>query len=143
MSRYKRNKNVHVFLVAHPTKMGKDKDGEVMIPSLMDISGSGHFYNKTDGGITIHRDFPNDTVRVFVNKVKFKHLGRIGDTVMLYNLKSGRYQDKVEVERDGWDDSNWLNREEQLTVRHFNETDAKELSQVGIMPRDEDDDLPF
>lgn len=144
MSRYKRNKNVHVFLVAHPTKMGKDTDGNVMIPTLMDISGSGHFYNKTDGGITVYRDFNAGTVKICVNKVKFKHLGRQGEATMLYNVKSGRYQDKEEVDRNGWDDSNWLHREEQLTVNHSEpEASYKELVQGGIMPRENIDDLPF
>lgn len=34
---------VHCFLVAHPTKMAKDKDGKSEIPSLYNISDSAHF----------------------------------------------------------------------------------------------------
>jgi len=146
MSRYKRNKNVHIFLVAHPTKMGKDEKGQVIMPTLMDISGSGHFYNKTDYGITVYRDFAaNDTVKIQVNKVKFKHLGRLGTVTMQYNIKSGRYQDQADIDRNGWDDSNWLHREEQLEIRPtIIESNPIDDIRGGIVPNEDlPDDLPF
>ena len=97
--------------------MSRDPDtGEVLIPDLMNVSGSGHFYNKTDAGITVHRRFTDDTVIIRVNKIKFKHLGRIGEVVMLYNLKNGRYQEREDVNENGWDDSNWLHKEEQIEI---------------------------
>lgn len=113
LSRYKRSRDVHVFLVAHPTKLPKDSNGKVIVPDLMNISGSANFYNKTDGGITVYRNFDNNTVDVYVNKVKFKHLGRLGMVSLVYNLKNGRYEDESTVNLNGWDDSNWLHTEKQ------------------------------
>ena len=54
--------DVLVILVAHPKKMDKDAAGHTRVPSLYDISGSAHFYNKTDYGIIIHRQFNNENV---------------------------------------------------------------------------------
>jgi twinkle protein len=140
MNRYKRNKNIHMFLVAHPTKMGKDQEGKVLVPGLMDISGSGHFYNKTDGGITVYRDFENDTVDVYVNKIKFKHLGRTGRITLMYNLANGRYQDRIDVDRNSWDDSNWLHKEEQMRA---NLEFGQPTITTPTMEREDEDDLPF
>ena len=145
MSRYKRNKNVHIFLVAHPTKMGKDEQGKVFVPDLMNISGSGHFYNKTDGGITVYRNFANDTVEIHVNKIKFKHLGKIGVAIMLYNLKSGRYEDRDKVNQFGWDDSNWLNQETQMELQPVDNSDLtpNAFYPENTMEREDSDELPF
>jgi twinkle protein len=109
---FKRERNCHIFLVAHPTKMGKKDDGSSEVPDLMDISGSANFFNKTDGGITVYRNMVNNTVKVYVNKVKFKHLGKIGWVDLDYNPASGRYEDS----NNDWDDSNWLINEDQLSV---------------------------
>ncbi len=48
--------DVLVILVAHPKKMSKLASGKIDVPSLYDISGSANFYNKTDYGITVHRN---------------------------------------------------------------------------------------
>jgi len=108
---FKRERNCHIFLVAHPTKMPKRDDGSVMVPDLMNISGSANFFNKTDGGITVYRNFINNSVRVYINKIKFKHLGKQGFVELDYNPENGRYEDA----NDDWDDSNWLT-EEQLDI---------------------------
>ena len=36
--------NVVVFVMAHPSKIGRNKDGSTPEPTLSDISGSIHFY---------------------------------------------------------------------------------------------------
>jgi len=113
LNKFKRDRDCHIFLVAHPTKMGKNDDGSVMVPDLMDISGSANFFNKTDGGLTVYRDFVKNTVKIFINKVKFKHLGNLGFVEMDYNIASGRYEDI----NDTWDDSNWLLEDEQMTLQ--------------------------
>jgi len=139
LNQFKRDRNCHIFLVAHPTKMPKDEKRKVIVPDLMDISGSANFFNKTDGGITVYRDFEAQTVKVFVNKVKFKHLGQQGHIVLDYNPLNGRYQD----ENSEWDDSNWLNKDEQLNV--FDHGEA--VMENSFSPSEEFDssglDVPF
>lgn len=88
--------NVIIFLVAHPTKMQKDKDGNYAIPSLYDVSGSADFRNQTHDGFSIYRYFPTaeqDGYNVFMNlKTKFDFQGKIGETVNFeYDLQNGRY----------------------------------------------------
>jgi twinkle protein len=84
-------RNVHVFVVAHPIKMPKDKDGNYEVPTLYNISGSANFFNKTANGITVHRNYELNVVDVFVQKVKFKHWGKTGFVTYNWDYKSGRY----------------------------------------------------
>jgi twinkle protein len=116
--------DVLVFLVAHPRKMNKDKDGKIDVPSLYDISGSANFYNKTDYGITVHRktneqNIMIDEVDVFFQKIKFKHLGKQGIINLNYDGETGRFG------LGGADRSNWLVSAEQETM-NFYETETKE-----------------
>lgn len=83
---------VHVFLVAHPTKIKKDpvtKDFEV--PTLYDISGSAHFFNKADNGLTVYRNRSNNMVTVYVQKVRFFYNGKLGSSDFTYDVFTGRY----------------------------------------------------
>lgn len=70
---------VHGFLVAHPTKLRKDaQTKKYEIPNLYSISGSAHFFNRTHNGMSIYRDFETNQVDVYVQKVKWSWLGKIG-----------------------------------------------------------------
>lgn len=90
---FKQKYNIHIFLVAHPRKMSKTEAGLYDVPTLYDIAGSANFYNQVDNGITVYRDFSNDTTQVYVQKVKFRHLGEIGYADFKYNLQNGRYNE--------------------------------------------------
>lgn len=84
--------DVLVILMSHPTKLQRDKDsGQIQMPTLYDIAGSAHFYNKADFGLIVHRDRADNTVIVRVSKVKFRHLGEPGDALFKYNTRNGRY----------------------------------------------------
>lgn len=83
--------DTHVFIVAHPKKMVKDNTGQYPPATMYDIAGSAHFFNKTDNGISIHRDFKNDTVTVYTQKVRFSWLGKIGYTQYLFDTFTRKY----------------------------------------------------
>jgi twinkle protein len=103
--------DVVVIIVAHPAKMQKNKQTlKYDPPTLYDISGSAHFYNKADFGITVHRDFDNDLTEVYVQKVRFRHLGKKGVAKFKYNLTNGRYVPAPEItgELPQWDNTNHL-----------------------------------
>lgn len=85
----KRNK-VILFLVAHPRKLRKE-NGVYEVPTLYDISGSANFYNKTDFGLAVYRDFENKIISVHIQKIKFKHLGSEGVVQYTYDMRSGRF----------------------------------------------------
>ena len=67
--------DVLVFVVAHPTKMYKDKDGKIEEPTMYSIKGGGEWYDASYHGILVHRDYENKTVKAKVLKVKFQNLG--------------------------------------------------------------------
>lgn len=91
--RFATSNKVHVWLVVHPKQQQKDhKTGKINAPSLYDMAGSAHFVNMADNGIVIHRsDAKDDTTEVLVRKVRFKHVGRRGETRLKYDRKTGRY----------------------------------------------------
>ena len=70
--------DVLVFIVAHPTKMYKDKDGKIEEPNMYNIKGGGEWYDASYHGLLVHRDYENKTVKAKVLKVKFQNLGENG-----------------------------------------------------------------
>ena len=70
--------DVLVFIVAHPTKMYKDKDGKIEEPTMYNIKGGGEWYDASYHGLLVHRDYENKTVKAKVLKIKFQNLGENG-----------------------------------------------------------------
>jgi len=118
--------DVLVFLVAHPRKMAK---GET--PTLYDISGSANFYNKTDYGLTVHRKVGDEgtminEVDVYIQKIKYKHLGKQDVINLKYDYDTGRFNPG-----EGCDLSNWLIPDQKAIpvpqIIDFYETDKKDV----------------
>jgi len=108
--------HILVIIAAHPRKMQKKKNStEYEIPSLYDISGSAHFYNKTDYGICVYRNFTEETTEIYVQKVKFRHLGKIGDISFKYNEANGRYS-LSDISGTTYDNTNYINQEEKTEI---------------------------
>ena len=108
LTNFAQQNDVLVILMAHPTKQTKNKDGVIEAPTLYDISGSAHFYNKTDFGIVVHRNRVENTVEVHVQKVKFRHLGEVGTALFKYNLNNGRYVPYTNGIEPVWDNTNHI-----------------------------------
>ena len=70
--------DVLVIVVAHPTKMYKDKDGKIEEPTMYNIKGGGEWYDASYHGLLVHRDYEAKTVKAKVLKVKFQNLGENG-----------------------------------------------------------------
>ena len=82
--------DVLVFIVAHPTKMYKDKDGKIEEPTMYNIKGGGEWYDASYHGLLIHRDYEARTVKAKVLKVKFQNLGENGaEAYFKWEPKSG------------------------------------------------------
>lgn len=83
---------VHGFLIAHPTKLKKDvQTKKYEIPNLYSISGSAHFFNRTHNGMSIYRDFETNQVDVYVQKVKWSWLGKLGYCSYKFDTFTRRY----------------------------------------------------
>ena len=84
--------DVLVIVVAHPTKMYKDKDGKMEEPNMYNIKGGGEWYDASYHGILVHRDYEAKTVKAKVLKVKFQNLGENGaESHFTWEPKSGTY----------------------------------------------------
>ncbi len=84
--------DVLVIVVAHPTKMYKDKDGKIEEPTMYNIKGGGEWYDASYHGLLVHRDYEAKTVKAKVLKVKFQNLGENGaEAHFNWEPKSGSY----------------------------------------------------
>ena len=137
LTNFAQQNDVLVILMAHPTKMPKDKDGVTQVPTLYDISGSANFFNKADFGIVVHRDRVNECVKVCVQKVKFRHLGEIGEAKFKYNINNGRYSPFEDNFYTDWDNSN------HLVQNALKSAKIAEKEAVLEFESDFDNDLPF
>jgi len=110
---YGRQKEKHMWLVAHPTKLQKDvRTGSYPVPTLYDISGSAHFRNKCDVGLSVWRDVLQEgsATEVHVQKVRFRECGRPGKVELYFDATNGRFTDTrpvyftetVEEEESKW-----------------------------------------
>ncbi len=93
--RFARTYKVHVWLVAHPTKLQKNNKDQYPVPTPYDISGSANWRNKPDNCLSIWRDLADESkeVEFYVQKVRFREIGKIGMAKLRYNINSGRYTD--------------------------------------------------
>jgi twinkle protein len=81
------------LLVAHPTKMQKNDNGTYKVPTGYNVSGSAHFYNKADMGITIYRNFDTEIIDVMIWKIKFEGvLGKQGTVQFLHDRTTATYR---------------------------------------------------
>lgn len=112
-----------VILVAHPRKM-KREPGQLRepVPTLYDINGSAAFFNKCDFGLVVERDRQAGVTRLYVEKVKFRHLGSLGKASFVYNTVNGRFSPCREdpdathpqerITNVQFDNKSWLREEE-------------------------------
>ena len=92
---FARRHGVHIWVVAHPAKLYREKDGKYPVPTPYDISGSAHWRNKADNCLCVWRDFSEDQkrrVELHVQKVRFRQIGRIGMAPLLYRPATGTYE---------------------------------------------------
>ena len=93
---FARKHGVHVWIVAHPQKMYREKEsGNYPVPTLYDISGSANWRNKADNGVVVWRDFGNREapVEVHVQKVRFRQIGKIGLAKLAYVPSTQTYKE--------------------------------------------------
>ena len=91
--------DVLVFIVAHPTKMYKDKNGKIEEPTMYNIKGGGEWYDASYHGLLVHRDYEKKTTKVKVLKVKFQNLGENqGEAFFTWEHKSGSFIPEVQPE---------------------------------------------
>jgi twinkle protein len=91
VSAFAKASNIHVWFVAHPQKMNRDISNKTPVPTGYDISGSAHWYNKTDVGLTVHRRDTDGYVEIHCWKCRFKWVGRQGMCRLKYDIPTSTY----------------------------------------------------
>ena len=128
-----------LFLIAHPTKLQKTKEGKYPIATMYDISGSADFFNMTSYGISVRREQDDDTLefltygQVAISKAKLNEtMGDTGIWEWRYNVNNGRYitDDKNNPTGD-FDNKNWITKldnkkEPEKPLPQINPSDAFE-----------------
>lgn len=109
ISNFAKKYNMHLWVVAHPTKMqqqwksteewkreqdeGTSSEPRLKVPKGYDISGSANFYNMTDVGLTIYRD--DGKTSVYCWKARRKFLGMEGRADLYYDVMAGDFQSET------------------------------------------------
>jgi len=94
--------NTHLFLVAHPRKIESD-NGSYKKPTLYDIRGSADFFNKAYNGLIVFRcigqktQYNSDIVKMYVEKVKRKENGQLGDFDVAPDFKNGGIYKNIDL----------------------------------------------
>ncbi len=85
---------IHIWFVAHPTKMQRNADGKVPVPGGYDISGSAAWFAKADCGVTVHREKDDPYVaQIHIWKCRFSWVGKQGQANLLYDIGSTCYRE--------------------------------------------------
>lgn len=82
-----------INLIAHPKKMDRAsvQSQNYVVPKMYDISGSNNFYNTSDGGVIVYREFDSGITRVIFEKIKLHFRGKRGDAHLKFDVGSGTY----------------------------------------------------
>ncbi len=96
MQMFARENKIQFWVVAHPAKPMKKKDGSFSALSLYDISGSAHWYNMVDNGFIVHRSWDDKVGNTNLNKlviakIKDRRYGKCGETTFRFDPASGNY----------------------------------------------------
>jgi twinkle protein len=92
LKRFGRLYDVAVIVIAHPTK-DVGRDGKSRPPTLYDIEGSAHWFNKCDHGIVVDR--PNalvDEAVLRIAKVRFEESGEKGEVRLRFDRQTSRFE---------------------------------------------------
>lgn len=97
--RHAKRFNYHTAIAAHPTKIQNKQDGKVRIAGGYDISGSSNWFNKPDTGLTVFRDFEENTTTVVCWKAKSQGvIGMPGQRKFRFMPDGARYQYTPELQ---------------------------------------------
>lgn len=92
--RFARMNGIHIWIVAHPKNQSKDESGQYKPPTMYDISGGAHWRNKADNGLCVYRpDYNIDKTTVYIQKIRFKEVGQLGEVEFAYCRDNGIYKD--------------------------------------------------
>lgn len=91
---FARKHEVHIWIVAHPTKIQKMDDGNYFPVKPYDISGSAAWFSKPDNILSIYRTVEQpDHTQVLIQKIKFREVGHTGSVTLRHDARTGTFHD--------------------------------------------------
>lgn len=91
---FARKHEVHVWIIAHPTKIQKGEDGNYLPVKPYDIAGSAAWFNKPDNILSIYRTLEQpDYTQVLIQKIKFREVGHTGSVTLRHDSRTGTFHD--------------------------------------------------
>lgn len=135
--KFNQRNSVFSIIIAHPTKIRKNlKTGLFEVPNLYDIAGSANWFNKVDIGVCFYRNYESGMSEVYVQKMKYEHLGMQGMCEVKYNAMNSRFGNK----NGDWDNSNWLlSKPEQSYIDFLEPINSRE----GLLEPPPENELAF
>jgi twinkle protein len=94
IKRFARTHDIAVIIVAHPRKLGRDKNGKVPRPTLWDIADSASWANRCDLGVVVYRPelLGGGPTEISVEKSRdFYALGTPGTVTLQWNPEQSRF----------------------------------------------------
>lgn len=85
---------VHVMVIAHPTKLKPEKKGKIGCPNLYDIEGSAHWYNKPDLGGVVHLQ-DGDTMFWCQKSRYHEYIGKPGKYFLSFDDETKKFKPSV------------------------------------------------
>lgn len=143
-SEFAKATNVHMWFVAHPTKMEKDKKThKYLVPTMYNISGSSNWNNKADNGICVYRNYDDGTTTIYIQKVRWFFVGRAGGNVkMIYDTECQRFRDYIPPPELSYEQATYEEKKSNQALANR----AREISFPTVFPAVVSggiDDLPF
>lgn len=91
--RLSRKMNISFWIVCHPSKpMHKNTSGKYDPPDMYSLSGSAHWFNKSDNAFIVHRnDLTSTRVTVMIKKIKNRFYGKPGEVYFNFDPTCSRY----------------------------------------------------
>lgn len=121
---FARATGIAIFFVAHPAKVQAGADGLMPIPKGHHISGSAAWFAKADVGVTVHRGEVG--VEIHCWKCRFKWLGSVGETILGYDVPTGRYFERSPEETQALlPNANKFTRKAAPVQRNWQDVDDK------------------
>lgn len=98
---FARNSSLHVFVVAHPAKYIREAGKPKPVATLNEVKGASEWFAKADNGLSVWRNELDDAQpsEVYVQKIRFREVGRIGKVEFRYDRVTGRFSEASPIFR--------------------------------------------
>lgn len=104
---FAREHGIHIWLIAHPKKLSKLKQGVYEVPTGYDVGDSSHYYNAPDIGVTVYRNRETGQTEIHWWKIRFRFSGQEDTDYFKFDISNSRYSPAQKL-NDGTDKEKFI-----------------------------------